>query len=243
MDIVYVLGNGSKYNNNEIRYSIRGVVKHIIGFSRIFIVGELPNFLIESSNLIHIPFRDEFNKQRCKQHNIKDKLLCACGDSRITDNFLFFNDDHFILNNFNANTFPYYCFSTLKNKHFKAPPGGYKIAIKNSLDVLESSNKPTKYFDIHCPMRINKQSFRQVMGMYDWGTKDGYVIKSIYCNTLEIEGSQYSDLKFQLPYANSKILETQTINKLWFSIGDNMQWKAIEKFFISKYPNKSIYEN
>ena len=44
MDIVYILGNGSKFNNEEIRYSLRSLEK-FVNFDRVFIVGECPKFL------------------------------------------------------------------------------------------------------------------------------------------------------------------------------------------------------
>ena len=40
MDVVYILGKGSVWKDNEIRYSLRSIEKHLTGFDRVFIVGQ-----------------------------------------------------------------------------------------------------------------------------------------------------------------------------------------------------------
>ena len=44
MDILYVVGTGSKWDNNELRYSLRSIDKYGINIDRVFIVGTKPDF-------------------------------------------------------------------------------------------------------------------------------------------------------------------------------------------------------
>jgi hypothetical protein len=45
LDLVYTLGTGSQWQNNEIRYSIRSIIKNLTGYRNIYIIGETPTFL------------------------------------------------------------------------------------------------------------------------------------------------------------------------------------------------------
>ena len=72
IDVVYVLGTGSNWDNNEIRFSLRSLAKNLKGMGRVFVVGERPAFL---QNVIHIPAKDEFNPNVNADGNIILKVL------------------------------------------------------------------------------------------------------------------------------------------------------------------------
>lgn len=95
-DIVYILGDGSPHNNEELRYSLRSVEKHIKGVRNVFVVGENPGFL--SDKVIYIPALDPYpcdlnNKDR----NIWHKLETACKHPLLSEDFLFSADDNIVL--------------------------------------------------------------------------------------------------------------------------------------------------
>ena len=56
MDIVYIIGKGSKWNNQELKYSLRSIAKYGINIGKVFIVGYKPNFV--SDEVIYIPCDD-----------------------------------------------------------------------------------------------------------------------------------------------------------------------------------------
>ena len=56
IDVVYVLGKGTKWNDNEIRFSLRSLAKNVTGIRNVYIVGERPDFL---KRVIHISYPDE----------------------------------------------------------------------------------------------------------------------------------------------------------------------------------------
>ena len=45
-DVVYPIGQGSSWKNNELRFSLRSIEKYGINVGKLFIVGELPDFLL-----------------------------------------------------------------------------------------------------------------------------------------------------------------------------------------------------
>jgi len=105
IDLVYTIkANDSTWEDNELRYSLRSIEKYLSGVGQVFIIGDCPDFL---TNVIHIPATDEENRE-WKDRNIYRKLLIACNDVRISENFLFVNDDHYLTQPFEAGKFPFY---------------------------------------------------------------------------------------------------------------------------------------
>ena len=65
MDILYCLGEGSKWNNNELRYSLRSLEKFGKNVGNIYVVGYDPGILSDKVTFIDCP-----NKYDRKQKNI-----------------------------------------------------------------------------------------------------------------------------------------------------------------------------
>ena len=64
LDVVYVLGTGSSWDNNEIRFSIRSVLKNLPGIGRIIIIGEKSSGL---KGFVYIAHPDEFPSINARQ--------------------------------------------------------------------------------------------------------------------------------------------------------------------------------
>jgi hypothetical protein len=55
IDVVYPLGTGSVWQDNELRYSLRSLEKNFPDLGRVYVVGHKPDWL---GNVEHIPFGD-----------------------------------------------------------------------------------------------------------------------------------------------------------------------------------------
>lgn len=229
MDIVYPLGTGSKHNNHELRFSLRSVEKHLSGFDKVWIIGECPDWL---QNVNHIPYPDE--PLRPFDYNIMKKVSRAIEESKLTEDFLFFNDDHFLNSSFVASEFPYYYSDTLDNYCAQRGNDGYGRRAKNTLKHLKEKGLPTKHFDVHSPIIYNKSLFlSSVVNAVDW-EKDqtGFIIKSMYANTQNIEGVSDKDNKLNtLPGPNVKLFSTHPRVK-----------SCIFRFLEEQFPKMSRYE-
>lgn len=231
MDLVFVLGKGSKWNNTEIRYSIRSAEK-FLSYENIFVVGECPKWL----DVTHIPAIDPYplNKER----NIFHKILTACDDPRISDDFIFMNDDHFILQeqkelpNYAAGTLEGY----LKNKRVTT----YSISVNNTMFALKKNKLPTTFFDVHCPIVYNKQGIQELR-KYNWGIRGGYVIKSLYGNTHKLQGVEMTDLKLKTP-TDEEAIKQRIAGRNVFSIADTAINTNLLNVLNELYPYKSKYE-
>ena len=147
IDILYVVGNGSAWKNNELRYSIRSVVKHLKGFGNIVVVGTKPPWL----DVKHIPMNDQ---GRTAQESVYLKLKKALPE--LSEDFLFFNDDYYLLKNAVAAKFPFFYKETLEEFILRRKTkDSYKMAVENTFKVFTEKKLPTLNFENHAPMLIN----------------------------------------------------------------------------------------
>jgi hypothetical protein len=231
--IVIPLGTGSRWGNTELRYALRSVEKHLTGYGDIFIIGECPSFL---QNVTHIPAND-IEQTWAKEANIFRKIMVACEDPRVSDDFLFMNDDHFLLQDYQANQFPFYYDGLLSDKMTVTE---YKHTVKNTHDWFLGA--PVDYLDIHCPILYNKRKFEWCLPLADWSKPYGYCIKTAYCYINGFVSSpRCSDLKINQPLTYTEIMQL-IAGRPWFSIGDAAREGEMLQVLQELYPNKSKFE-
>jgi len=133
MDIAYILGNGSLASNEEIRYSLRSIHRHMLDIGKVYVVGEKPEFL---RDIKHIACDDTHEE---KWKNAFDKVRIACLEDNLSKDFLLMNDDFFANNDFKGDELPYY-------------------AIPN----IDGGCNGKYHFGIHAPIQINKELYLQI---------------------------------------------------------------------------------
>lgn len=201
--IVYPLGNGSRLNDAELKYSLRSVEKNLCGYGNVFIVGRKPTWI---QNITHIEAKDHFE---VPDRNIMTKIMKACDNPDVSDTFLFMNDDHFLMHTFHVEKFPFYYSESIESYLERRGMDGYGQRVRNTYDYLKKNDLPTKYFDSHTPILIEKSRFKEIMSKVDWEKKHGFVIKSLYANSLKIEGIQEKDHKLETtPRKNDPVFST-----------------------------------
>jgi len=226
--IVIPLGSGSRHNNRELVYALRSFEKFLNGITNVVIVGECPAFL---HNIIHIPLNDSSHKQA----NIRSKILAACADERVTDNFCFLNDDVFLLQPLDINNIPYWHYGDLSAYSEKGR--------QELIEELKWRNLPTKRFDLHQPIIYNKAKFIEAVS----GFNDKCILKSLYCNYWKIEGEEMIDMKVKHPHSYEWIKQNIP-GRIFFSVGENAETNtsgfnpSMIRFLEEMFPNKSKYE-
>lgn len=235
-DIVYLYNDKcSLWRGREIIFSIRSLEKHGENYGRVIIVGSKPTLL--NDKIIHISQEDI---GPFKEKKIYEKLLTACRSEIVSDPFVFFNDDFFLVKKIDFTKLRFYYSDNIRNKILhRRKEDTYKRALKNTRDALFLREYPEKYFDIHYPMYYHKNKFIRVMQKYDWDVRAGYVIKSLYANSLRISGKPKKDFKIYIEHNKSRIREIISQTDLFST--DNIT-RAMAELLNELYPGKSSYE-
>lgn len=236
MDIVIpLLGDGSKWDNRELRYTLRSICK-FVPHRAVYILGPKIDWL-RGVNYVNILDR---TGEEWKESNIMNKVLLACNIPGLSEKFIFFNDDHFILQRLKS--LPYYHSGTLSDYlASRGTESNYCKTVSNTMQVLKNRKLPQNFYDIHAPIVYDKKQFCSAMSKYDWSQPFGYVIKSLYCNTVGIKGTEYPDLKIKHRF-NCFQLEQLTKDRHFFSIGDGAIGLELDTFLTYLYPKPSKYE-
>lgn len=241
-DAVYILGTGSKWQDNELRYSLRSLEKYVTGVRNVYVVGECPEWL---TGVIHLPCKDEKPGNLVyKERNIMLKILRACAEPQLSKEFLFINDDHFFLAPVEAETYPNYYLENIPGMIlWRNINDQYQASLKQTVAALKKTNLYDLFFDVHYPIIYNKAKFVSIMDAYDWNLPYGYVIKSLYANCMQLEGTPLEDdCKINGPVSVDGLHE-YTDPKMLFSTGNQMDFEELETFLQWKFPDASKYEN
>lgn len=229
IDIIIPLNNRSTQKNLELHFCLRSIEKYLSGFGNVFIIGYMPDWVI---NTTHIPLVED-PRNRFRDRNIMSKIVAACKNRRVSEDFLMVHDDHFLLADYEASEFPYYHCGPLVPGE-----GQYGHTKQNTISLLGEVNN----YDTHCPILFNKEKFMRTVALADWTKWYGYCIKTMYCVLNGIKGEHADDLKIRMPLKADDIKQAIAGRK-WFSIGDRCFTVGGMKDVLEElYPNKSMYE-
>ena len=232
ISVIYPIGTGSKWQNNELRYSLRSLSK-ISGIGDVFIVGEKPDWV---RNVIHIPCKDiPFRKE----YSIFCKIMAAVEDRRVSNCFLFMNDDHFCLQDMDVTEIENYASGTLEDEYNRRH-GHYKAACRNTIELLQDIFPlEYPYCDVHTPILYWKGFWIGISGCMP--TKNEYVLKSLYAGFAGVQTVEITDLKINKPMQYREII-AKLAGRKFFSIGDYGVCPDMKRVMNELYPQKSKYE-
>lgn len=236
IDLVYLYTAGS--NTNEIRYSLRSFQKHISGLGKVFIVGDDPGIFKEVSI---IPMGNIHGVNQAR--NIYEKILAACRHPEVSNPFMCASDDYILLSDYNAADLPfYYCGTFEEPLRWMAHDSKYRVYVSVTNDALLEKQLPTKFFNLHFPILYHKEKFIDVMALYDWERSKSFISKSLYANTLRIEGEPTDrERKFHHPRTKAAIVRQLKGHK-YFSTDDGVMNEPMLEVLNELYPEPSRWE-
>lgn len=222
MDIVYILGSGSVWEDNEIRFSLRSVEKNVSDLHSVFVVGECPDWM---KNVVHIPAKDLFSR---KWRNGYHKIKIACNDDRITSDFLLMNDDFFIIKEIEAKNYPYYY-----NKQLP-------LSINKTALFLKKKKRGFQNFSVHRPFRYNKEEFLSMPELPIWEL--GFSVRSFYANYYRKKGVPSKDPLFS-PLQSEKDYNLICSQYTDFSVfSSTVKNPVFKRWILSQFPVPSRFE-
>ena len=167
MDVVYVIGTGSQWNNNELRYSLRSICRYGLGLGRVFIVGDaLPSF-INPDKVTYILSRDDPGGTPAR--NVFGKLCDFFRECDVED-VLLSSDDHFFIKptDFNIYNYPI----MYKGSHMPLPGEkgiGGKVYTQTMIDTgrfMMENDLDLRYFEGHTNKWYNRTMWYHMLSFH-----------------------------------------------------------------------------
>lgn len=229
MDIVYICRAG---DNEELRYSIRSVVKNL-KHDKIWVVGGKPKWY--KGNFISVP------TNKTKYSNARANMEVIANSAEISDDFILMNDDFYIMKP--LNTVEYYYSEPLVDKVKVHENLFYGTAYTNMLSLtLNKLNKldiqnPLSY-EVHVPFVMNKEKLKPIL------KHKRELWRSMYGNLYNVGGKQIEDVKVypRTSYFYGKFNWEKNLDK-FISSQDESFLELKTNLLDTKFPKKTIYEN
>ena len=241
IDVVYKLGSGSKWDNKELRYSLRSL-SNFRNLGKVYIVGYLPDWV---KNVIHIPATDPHLSN--KDCNLINKIILASHDKNISQEFLNFSDDQLLLRECSYEDFkiPYYDNSL---KQFKPDEklSRWRARLKNTIRVLEEKGLPSNCYESHIPTLLDKDKFIYAVFQYNYPEGQGMCGNTLYINTTGKRGDPLPKdyaVRFEGNCPELSVLESICEGKLHLNYAEATTNENLFNFLENRFPTKSIYEN
>jgi len=232
IDLVYILGTGSRWNDNEIRYSLRSVQNYFPAVGKVFIIGECPEW---ATNVIHIKVPDKYDN---KLLNARAKYLAAATNPQISKNFVLMNDDFFILREIDE--IPNFSRGTIEEMMSQHPTknGYYYRSLWDTHKRLDGMGiKDPIDFEVHAPIIFNKEKLETVIGMI--GSEKVFSIRSCYGNLMNLEPTKVIDFKAaniaEFAYQKMRGADYLSINDALICDDDFREWLRTKYRRMSKY--------
>lgn len=105
MDILYIVGKGSKHDNAELRWSLRSLAKHGRNVARVLVAGCPPAWLSDDVEALTVPDVDLPGR---KNRSIVNCVLEAVSSFNLKGDFIFACDDVFLIDTVDFDRYPLY---------------------------------------------------------------------------------------------------------------------------------------
>ena len=248
MDILYILGRGSKHDNIELRMSLRSISRYGSGIGRVIVAGYPCDWL--SDSVLKVPIEDKYGR---KHLNLMNCLLKVVDLGLVDGEFLYSSDDHFYIKPTAFDSYPYYTKGvSLRNKAIKGTRHyGYHLSLVQTRLLLEKYGLPVTNYEQHCNTHMHAKVFNNFRTLVEESLtlERGAAPTSLIMNAWS--ATEYSpkeimkrkDIKINVATSVEDI-KTQIGDSECFSIGDSvfMSGGALKDFFSKEFPKKCRYE-
>ena len=243
MDILYVIGRGSKWENNELRYSLRSLDKNGINVGNIFIAGYCPRF-IDQSKVTFVPVEDE---KDCKHKNILNCIERVVEYFDIADDFLYSSDDHFYVRPTDFDNYPFYRKPVYLPDEYEEGKS-YNNTLYSTRLLLEAAGLPAHNFAWHGNTHFNKTLFlepqfasmRRMSYHLKSGIEPSILMLNYWLAKRPFEITDRQDNKFPTVFNPDELVKTIKTREC-ISCADCTP-PQIKAFLCDTFPNKSRWE-
>lgn len=269
MDVVYIVGTGSKWNNMELRYSLRSICTYAKNLGVVYVCTEhqIPWLIDKANSLKQVVYKQPYSDPA---KNVLSAIRYFFNNYQ-PDEFLLANDDFFYVNPVDLNNYPMYSKGQLPStyKHGVYGDARYSHLLCETYKLLSSRGLPTTNFAHHCLTHWDRWCFdwAQREGIWDEALQGPYGVSnvSVMCNIIlfasaisngispNLDSEAYLEwiLKFVKPRTDIKLsgsnaksfLEGPDISSAeCFSIYDTAIRAGVADYLAKKFPQPCRYE-
>lgn len=215
----------------ELKFALRSIDKYLTGFTNLVLIGDKPEWYKGE----HVQVNDWTGR---KQYSIYSKLLISCELNNVTNSFVMWNDDHYLLDDLDICEIYNWYDGRLKETAGKSHGVRYLETIKATIDIIPD----TLNYDIHTPCIYNKEIFKLLFG----NKTEEICIKSYYFNYYVanyhvIKHEYMKDLKINT-LLSKEAIKVLIKDRLFFSTSTNGMKKPMIDLMNELYANKSQWE-
>lgn len=246
-DVVYLLGNGTTWHDNELRYALRSLEKYAIGLRNVYLAGNLPAW-VNNSKLNYVRVNDIYAQ---KHRNMLHKIDWVC-DLHIKHDepFLVSSDDIILTKPFSLLDHPMIVKADERDGHLPAEAptwreGEYKKQMVHTREFLEAHDIEPLEFNSHTLHPIQRHLFEQYRDIINEALESDKGIEP-YCllqGLLHKEGVPYSKVEdYKVRVFSLRKFEDDIKDRKWFSFGDQAIPLGLDTWLKEHFPTKSKYE-
>lgn len=245
MDILYIIGKGSQWNNNELKYSLRSIDKYCTCIDRVFIVGDKPKFI--NDNVIYTYCFDKFGPGYAHK-NIYHKIKIAIQESGISDHFLISSDDHFYCKTTDFNNYPVY-YRGLEIPYAipeGVKPNPYWYSLLETRLFLSRRGLPIYQTNPHANTHIDVNLWKENIKLFEdaqtlrWGGETNCIMGNLMIAN-GIKPAPIVDCKVY-KYPDRRVFDEKIKNVHVFSMADTAIKCGIGSILSEMFPDKSQWE-
>ena len=234
IDILYIYKHSTN-DDQELKYSLRSLEKYVNDYKRIFITGDIPDF-IDEKKVIYTPEKDIGAPMT--NHWWKVIQTIRNTHDKNTYEFALMYDDIFFVKPTNLSNYPYYQRGDLgEDKN-----GGehYQQTLLNAKQFLEEHGQTTYDFELHTPFVYDSYSFAKINHLFESRKDDcqSMAVRSVYGNTFHSDAPYRGDIKIR---GLEKVEDVIGVADC-FSVSESAFQYDTKRFLEKEFPNKSRWE-
>ena len=246
MDIVYVIGTKSKYNNIELRMSLRSIEKYGSNIGKVIIVGSPPEWLSDETIKVNVEDRYVY-----KHSNILMCIEKVVDLGLVEGDFLYSSDDHFYCREVDFDSYPCFIKGELRKEDVNGidPYYNYHKSLYDTRKLCEKHGFQTMNYSQHCNTHMNADVIRRIRNVIHESYRLPFGVEptSIIMNAWQMQDNAPIVIKRE----DVKILSAYSLADIWkqigsrdcFSIGDSvLSGNSMFDFFKKEYRVRSKYE-
>ncbi len=245
MDILYIVGDGSRFNNLELRMSLRSICKYGTNIGKVIVAGNPPQWL--SDKVIKIKIEDKYTY---KHQNILSCIENVIDMELVHGDFLYSSDDHFYCRPVDFANYPYFVKGELRRTfNLTDTFWQYHQSLYDTRKLCQKYNLPAMDYSQHCNTHMNTDVFRSIRNIIHESYKLPYGVEptSIIMNAWQTLPNPPK----LTPRKDIKITEADTVESILEQIGDRdcfsisdgvFKQEAMSVFFCEEFPIKTVFE-